>query len=219
MRTADELNHAAESAELTEPLFDETTVPVQPPAETADSPPTGPPEKRQKKPPKKKKKKTTLELFLGFLLKLAVIAAAVWAVLAFVLGVTIHYGNNMFPALRDGDLIVAYRLQRPYLNAAVLYRHDGELRMGRVVGMPGNEVNVTEDGLLTINGTAPAEEVFYPTYPAEAAELTYPYTVGNGQVFILNDFRSDTNDSRSFGAVDMQDVIGPVLLTIRRRGF
>ena len=189
-----------------------------PPAETeGDGAPQKPPELQ--KPPKTRRKKSTLRLLVELLLKLALIAAAVWGALNYVVGVTIHYGNNMYPAIRDGDLVVAYRLQRPFLNAAVLYRRDGALRMGRVVGMPGNEIFISEDGALSVNGVAPAEEVFYPTHRAETGQIEYPYTVGEGRVFLLNDFRSDTGDSRSFGAVALEDVVGPALLTLRRRGF
>lgn len=172
-----------------------------------------------KKKKKKKKKKTTKQILIGFLIKLAATALAVWLLLTFVLGVTIYYGNNMHPALRDGDLIISLRLQRPYLNAAVLYEHDGKTCLGRVVGMPGNVIDISDVGALTVNGIAPAEEVFYPTYRCETSDITYPYTVGEDKVFILNDFRSDTNDSRAFGAVDISDVKGPVLIMLRRRGF
>ena len=175
--------------------------------------------KTPKKKKKKKKKKTTKQILIGFLIKLAATALAVWLLLTFVLGVTIYYGNNMHPALRDGDLIISLRLQRPYLNAAVLYEHDGKTCLGRVVGMPGNVIDISDVGALTVNGIAPAEEVFYPTYRCETSNITYPYTVGEDKVFILNDFRSDTNDSRAFGAVDISDVKGPVLIMLRRRGF
>ena len=176
----------------------------------------------EKKAPNKKqtkKKKTTAQLLIGFLIKLAVIALAVWMLFTFVLGLVIHYGNNMHPAIRDGDLIISLRVQRPYLNAAVLYEHDGKMCLGRVVGMPGNTVDISDEGALTVNGTAPAEEVFYPTHRCDTSDISYPYTVGEDQVFILNDFRSDTNDSRMFGAVSMKDVKGPVLLMLRRRSF
>ena len=176
----------------------------------------------EKKTPKKKqtkKKKTTAQLLIGFLIKLAVIALAVWMLFTFVLGLVIHYGNNMHPAIRDGDLIISLRVQRPYLNAAVLYEHDGKMCLGRVVGMPGNTIDISDEGALTVNGTAPAEEVFYPTHRCDTSDISYPYTVGEDQVFILNDFRSDTSDSRMFGAVSMKDVKGPVLLMLRRRSF
>ena len=168
---------------------------------------------------KKKKKKTTKQMLIGLLIKIAVIVLAVWLVLTFVLSINIHYGNNMFPAVRDGDLIIGLRLQGPYLNAPVLYEYDNKMCLGRVVGMPGNVIDISDKGELTVNGTAPAEEVFYPTYRDEASDISYPYTVGDDEVFILNDFRTDTLDSRSFGAVSVNKLKGPILLMIRRRGF
>lgn len=195
----------------------EENTPEEKTAEENTSKENAPKGKTPKK--KKKKKKTTKQILIGFLIKLAATALAVWLLLTFVLGVTIYYGNNMHPALRDGDLIISLRLQRPYLNAAVLYEHDGKTCLGRVVGMPGNVIDISDVGALTVNGIAPAEEVFYPTYRCETSDITYPYTVGEDKVFILNDFRSDTNDSRAFGAVDISDVKGPVLIMLRRRGF
>lgn len=163
--------------------------------------------------------RSTRRLLIGFLAELAAAALILWAALSFVICVRIHYGNNMFPAVRDGDLVVTLRPQRPFLNAVVLYEQDGATRLGRVVGMNGHVIDISEDGALRVNGVPPAEEVFYPTKPAENTELTYPYTVGEGQVFLLNDYRTDTNDSRTFGAVDLKDVKGPLLLSMRRRGF
>ena len=176
-------------------------------------------EKKAQNKKQTKKKKTTAQMLVGFLIKLAAIALVVWFLFTFVLGLVIHYGNNMHPAIRDGDLIISLRVQRPFLNAAVLYERDGEMCLGRVVGMPGDIIDISDEGALTVNGAAPAEEVFYPTHRSETLYIKYPYTVGEDQVFILNDFRSDTSDSRTFGAVDMKDVKGPVLLMLRRRSF
>ena len=175
--------------------------------------------KQQKKKPLSKNKKTTSQLLSRFLVKITVIAAATAAVLLFVLGVNVHYGNNMHPSVRDGDLVVSFRMQRPFLNAVVLYDCDGKTNVGRVVAMEGSVVAITDAGELTVNGIVPSEEVFYPTFKSENSEIQFPYTVEKGKVFILNDFRLDTYDSRSFGAVDIKDLKGPALFTMRRRGF
>lgn len=175
----------------------------------------------KKKPPGRppKKQKTTKQLIIGVLIKIAVIALVVWGVFTFVLGITIHYGNNMHPMVRDGDLVISLRLQKPYINAAVLYAHDGKTTVGRVIALEGSVVDIAENGGITVNGNTPTEEVFYLTYPADGSGIEYPYTVPQGKVFILNDFREDTDDSRSFGAVDVGELKGPLLLTLRRRGF
>lgn len=177
----------------------------------------GPP---RKGPPRKgPPPKTTKELLIGLLIKIAVTAALVWAVFAFVLGISVHYGNNMHPTVRDGDLAVSFRLQKPFINAVVLYKLDGKTQVGRVIALEGSEVDIRENGSLTVNGITPTEEVFYATYKAEDSPITFPYTVEPGKVFILNDFRTDANDSRTFGAVDRKDLKGPLLFTIRRRNF
>lgn len=213
-------NNTQPAQAVTDPIEKETD--VRNTEETPDKAEQNAENKAEKKAPKKKqtkKKKTTAQLLTGFLIKLAAIVLAVWLLFTFILGLVIHYGNNMHPAIRDGDLIISLRVQRPFLNAAVLYEHDGKMCLGRVVGMPGNTIDISDMGALTVNGTAPAEEVFYPTYRSETSDISYPYTVGEDQVFILNDFRDDTNDSRTFGAVSMKDVKGPVLLMLRRRSF
>ena len=173
----------------------------------------------KKAPPRKAPPKTTKQLLIGLLVKIAVTVALVWAVFAFVLGLSVHYGNNMYPAVHDGDLLVSFRLQKPFINAVVLYKLDDKTQVGRVIALEGSVVDIAENGSLTVNGVFPSEEIFYATYQAENSPVSFPYTVEPGKVFILNDFRQDTNDSRLFGAVDRKDLKGPMLFTMRRRNF
>ncbi len=165
------------------------------------------------------KRLSTKRLAVNLVIKIVFVVASVWLLLSFVLAVTIHYGNNMHPAIDDGELVISLRLQRPYLNAAVLYEREGKNCVGRVVGLPGNVIEINEVGLLLVNGVAAAEDIYYPTYPSEQSGIEYPYTVGEGKVFILNDYREDTDDSRTCGAFDINAVKGPIIFSFRRRGF
>ena len=172
--------------------------------------------RNNKEPPKPL---STKRLVVSLIIKIASIALAVWLIFAFVLGIAINYGNNMHPAINDGDLVISLKLQRPYLNAAVLYNHDGKKHTGRVVGLPGNVIDISENGELLINNAIASEDIYYPTYRAEYSTVSFPYTVEEGKAFILNDYRDDIDDSRSFGAVNMSDIEGPLILSLRRRGF
>ena len=138
--------------------------------------------------------------------------------LGVVLLVTQAEGQDMFPAVKDGDLLIAYRLQRRWAqDDLVLYRQEGALRLGRVAAVGGDVVMLEEDGTLRVNGTLHAGEVLYPTYPAGG--VMYPYTVPEGCLFILNDYRTHGRDSRHFGAVPQQDAAGKVITLLRRRGL
>ena len=124
---------------------------------------------------------STKRLAVSLLIRIAVIAAAVCLTFLFILGITINYGNHMHPAVNDGDLIISFKLQAPYLNAAVLYRHDGEKRTGRVVGLAGDVIDISENGELIINNAIASEDIFYPTYKAENSNIQFPYTVEEGK--------------------------------------
>ncbi len=134
--------------------------------------------------------------------------------------VHLNRGNGMYPSLRDGDLVITYRLTRTYMSDHVwAYKYDGETYFGRIVGVPGDVIDMTGDGYYRINGNVPFEDQFYETNPSSGQGVKYPYTVPEGSVFLLGDYRLQTDDSRNFGAIPTEDLIGEVVLTFRRRGF
>lgn len=127
-------------------------------------------------------------------------------------------GNDMFPAVKDGDLVLAYRLQDSYAkDDVVAFTVSGEVRVGRIVGRAGDVINMDDSGNLQVNGTTQVGEILYPTYAKE--QFSYPYVVPEGSVFILCDYRTQCEDSRDFGPVILQDVEGKVITILRRRGI
>lgn len=173
---------------------------------------------------KRKLSKAARKTFL--LVGKCTVIAAVCCILAnYVFGFCYVRGNYMFPSIRDGDAIISYRLSPIVLNEVVVYlsSEDGMKRVGRVVAREGDTVNLSEDGELLVNGAVAAEEIFYQTLPVEGSTVELPYRVPQGEVFILNDYRSidDTSakDSRSFGSVPAENLQGKAWLLLRRRGF
>lgn len=163
---------------------------------------------------KPKKKDHSLR---NFLIKLAVTALCIWLALTFVLGVYRLSGNEMYPALRDGDLCITYRLDAYHSGDVVAYREDGGIRFARIVARAGDTVNGDEIGLI-INGARPLEEIFYLTNMNDSV-LELPCTLEDGQVLVLNDFRSDTGDSRQYGILSTDELEGKVIMILRRRGI
>lgn len=129
-------------------------------------------------------------------------------------------GNAMFPSLKDGDLCIVYRDRNYYTGNLVVYSdEDGKARAGRITAAAGQEVDFPENGGCTVDGYQPAEEIVYPTYKAQDGTVEYPLTVPRDSFFIMNDFRSDDNDSRSRGCIAEKDIIGKVVFLLRRRSF
>ena len=130
----------------------------------------------------------------------------------------------MFPNVKDGDFVVTWKLDEIQTNDVVTYKdEDGTMTIGRVVAKSGDEVDFTDDGELKVNGSVTSEEVFYAATIPSDSTITYPYTIPDGEYFILNDYRSGDsnsyNDSRTYESISKSDLNGKVILLIRRRGF
>ena len=182
--------------------------------------------KKRKKRVKQSRKKTvttvTKKKKLGplakLLIKIAVLVIIVVIVLTWILGLHRMTGNNMFPFVKDGDLCIVYKLDDYTTGDVVLYRNDeGKMKLGRIVAVGGQSVDFPKDGGYTVDGYQPSEEITYQTFGADGVK--YPIDVDDDEAFIMNDFRSDTDDSRQFGGVKKSNIDGKLLFLIRRRGF
>ena len=168
----------------------------------------------------KKKKHGKHYALKKFIVKMAVVAAVFYIVLTYVFGIKILYGNYMYPAIRDGDLVITYKLQTPIINDVVMYQRDGELRFGRVVAKENATIKYdSETETYSVNGIVPSESIFYTTKKNDDANIEYPYTVPAGCVYVLNDHRDDMTDSRTYEAISVNELQGVVVFVIRRRGF
>lgn len=156
--------------------------------------------------------------WISLLFRILFLTVIGWVLFSHVFLITQTTGNDMFPAVKDGDLIIAFRLQQEYAkDDVVVYKVDGETHVGRIVARATDVVTLDDSGTLLVNGTTQSGEIMYPTYAKEG--LSYPYAVPEGHVFILGDYRTQTEDSRDYGPIPMEDVEGKVITILRRRGL
>lgn len=171
-------------------------------------------------PPVQVRKKRLTPLLL-FLCKLASVGLLLFLMLTFVMGVHIHQGNRMYPFLMDGDLIITYKLEEYKVGDVVAYRHpdSGQTEFSRIVAIGENSIMINQYGDFLINGTVPAERVFYATTPLDGPNVEYPYTMRKGGYFLLDDYRTEGEDSRRFGQLLEDELLGKVVYVFRRRGI
>ncbi len=156
--------------------------------------------------------------YASLLWRIVCLAFIGWFLFSNVFLITQVSGNEMFPALKDGDLVIAFRIQQTYAKSdVVVYSIDGQDKIGRIIAKETDIVTLSDSGSLLVNGTTQTEEILYPTYAKEG--FTYPYIVPRSQVFILGDYRTQAKDSRDFGSVATENIKGKVITILRRRGL
>lgn len=122
--------------------------------------------------------------------------------------------ESMAPTLRDGDrVLVAHRLSGLRRGSlVVLADPEGQGSIvKRVVGLGGERVAI-EDGLLVVDGV-PAVEPY--TDPSRLDGVYQrPVLVPPGHLYVLGDARDTSVDSRQFGPVPLESVVGEVTYRI-----
>jgi signal peptidase I len=84
----------------------------------------------------------------------------------------------------------------------------------RVIGEPGDVVEIRDDGLVYINGVALVEHYLYADEIGGPPQPTTPpldqsrWTVPDGELFLMGDHRANSADSRTFGPVPLDRIIG-----------
>lgn len=128
--------------------------------------------------------------------------------------------DDMRPTLRARDLQLVYRYPSQLWNNDVVVYNAGErTRTGRIVARPGDSVEITEDEQLKVNGSIVSEGDIYYSTPAYDSDVTYPLTLESDEYFVLSDYREGAKDSRQFGPVKQDQIIGKVLTVLRRSGL
>lgn len=149
--------------------------------------------------------------WLRLLKELVVLVVIVFLIFKFVIGMSVVDGVSMYPTLKDGEVVVYTRIV-PHCNrgdVVSVKMPSGDIYVKRVVATAGDEVDI-HNGVLYVNGQSLDEEkVLGKTMPAEG-NVTYPYTVEEGKVFVLGDNREASVDSRNFGAVLKSQVKGKI---------
>ena len=124
---------------------------------------------------------------------------------------TIHQ-ISMQPTLFDGDRIlfnrVVYHFRDPASGDVIVFRSpvtEGEDLVKRIVVAVAGDTVAVNDGRLYVNGVAQDE----PYLSEQDFAGDYPETViPTGHVFVMGDNRNNSGDSRLFGPIDTDSIIG-----------
>ena len=160
----------------------------------------------------------------SFLLRLVAFTLILYVLFGHIIGLTIMPNNDMRPRIDAGDLLLYYRIEDSIKSNDVVvfdktFEEDSSTGrfVGRVVGCPGDIVEISDAEGLKINGNVMVEtDIYAVTRPYVDSEVTYPLQLKEGEYFILADSRHGGMDSREFGVVSRTEIKGVVITLLRR---
>ncbi|MGN1020505.1 MAG: signal peptidase I [Aristaeellaceae bacterium] len=123
------------------------------------------------------------------------------------------HSDAMAPTLARGDVVVALRHVSCNPGDIIAYSVGDKLMVKRVIARGGDTVQLTEDGSVLVNGEA-LDEPYVQTQALGTCDIDMPFTVPEGQLFVMGDQREVSVDSRSTaaGCVAQEQIIGRVIL-------
>ena len=121
-------------------------------------------------------------------------------------------GASMDQTLEDGQILLLYKLANvDYGDIVVLDEEkEGEIIIKRIIGMPGDTVSI-KDNTVYVNGEEVEEDYAY----GETSDYE-EITLDDDEYFILGDNRPISKDSRYFGPVKEDEIIGKVIFRLTR---
>ena len=154
-----------------------------------------------------------LRSLVSLALQLAVLGALI---AAFFVRTPQVSGLSMEPHISSGEYVLintlAYRFGSPQHGDIVAFRHEGvtpEIYIKRVIAVPGDSVRI-DRGIVYVNNAALNEPYVRFEDKLSFTEITIP----QHSVYVLGDNRANSEDSRIFGAVSDDALMGRALAGI-----
>lgn len=153
---------------------------------------------------------------LGSTVSALVVVAAVAVLLSTLFLPVIQVsGDSMEPAMYDGDILLLVKTKKYEYGELCCVAWQNKLLLKRVIALPGDEVSISEDGTVSVNGTE-LEEPYISNKSLGECDIEFPYQVPDGTLFVLGDRRDTSIDSRNtvIGSVGYDQMIGRVLFRL-----
>lgn len=164
---------------------------------------------------------SVIRSFLSFVLLVVFVFVLSWALRTYVFGTYEIPSGSMLNTIQIGDRVVAekisYYSREPEAGEIVTFQDPetpSRTLIKRCIAVGGQTVDL-QDGKVVVDGVV-LDEPYTEGKPSDdlrSPVVTFPYTVPEGYIWVMGDNRTNSQDSRWFGAIPVETVTGHAVLT------
>jgi signal peptidase I len=130
-------------------------------------------------------------------------------------------GESMFPTFKNADYLIVdeltYRFSDPKRDDVVIFRYPKDpsvFYIKRIIGLPGETVRIDHGEVTIAKADGTTETLSEPYVVEEDATYSGATTLGPQEYFVMGDNRPRSSDSRVWGVLPRNDMMGRAFLRI-----
>ena len=124
-------------------------------------------------------------------------------------------GTSMTPTLANGDIVLLTKTTRFEHGDLCAFTWNNKLLVKRVIGLPGDWIEIDTDGTIYLNGDK-LDEPYVQQMALGECDLEFPFQVPQEQYFVVGDMRESSIDSRNslIGCIPKDQIVGKVFFRV-----
>lgn len=162
--------------------------------------------------PKNSGRKQVLLHLWKWIVGAVLLAVLLVNVFTHILQIVNYNGNGMEPSLKGGQTLVILKTQKVEEGDIIAFYYNNQVLVRRVICEGGKQLEIDSDGTVTVNGSV-LEESYVQDATLGQSNVSFPYHVRTGTVFVMGDNRAEAMDSRleEIGTIPTDRIIGKVI--------
>ena len=151
----------------------------------------------------------------GTVYVLTIVAAVAVLIATLILPVLQIEGTSMEPTLSNGDIVLLMKTTHFDHGDLCGFTWNNKLLIKRVIGLPGDWIEIDVDGTVYLNGDK-LDEPYVQQAALGECDLQFPFQVPQEQYFVIGDMRESSIDSRNtlIGCIAKDQIVGRVFFRV-----